>query len=86
MLLDGIFILVSGTNCWVIRILHTSHCIDYFVLEELATVLKVPMIQCLCGLREFLSTDFAACSKLPSIDNHRKVSYPRIQQRDQGEG
>ena len=31
---------------------------------------------------EFLSTKFAACSKPPSRDNHRKASYPRTQQRD----
>ena len=35
---------------------------------------------------EFLSTKFAACSKPPSRDNHRKASYPRTQQRDQGAG
>ena len=35
---------------------------------------------------EFLSTEFAAYSKLPSIDNHRKASFPRTQQRDQGAG
>ena len=33
---------------------------------------------------KFLSTEFAACSKPPSRDNHRKASYPRTQQRDQG--
>ena len=32
---------------------------------------------------EFLSTEFAACSKPPSRDNHRKASYPRTQERDQ---
>ena len=31
---------------------------------------------------EFLSTEFAACSKTPSRDNHRKASYPKTQQRD----
>ena len=35
---------------------------------------------------EFLSTEFAACSKPPSRDNHCKVSYPRTQQRDYGAG
>ena len=35
---------------------------------------------------EFLSTEFAACSKPTSRDNDRKASYPRTQQRDQGAG
>ena len=29
---------------------------------------------------------FAVCSKPPSRDNHRKLPYPRTQQRDQGAG
>jgi len=29
-----------------------------------------------------LATEFAACSKPPSRDNHRKTLYPRTQQRD----
>ena len=32
---------------------------------------------------EFLSTEFAACSKPPIRDNHCKAFYPRMQQRDQ---
>ena len=35
---------------------------------------------------EFLSTEFAACSKPSSRDNHRKASNPRTQQRDQSAG
>ena len=35
---------------------------------------------------EFLSTEFAACSKPSSRDNPRKASYLRTQQRDQGAG
>ena len=35
---------------------------------------------------EFLSTEFAACSKPPSKNNHRKGSYPKTQQCDQGAG
>ena len=35
---------------------------------------------------EFLFFEFAACSKPPSRDNHRKVPYQRMQQRDQGAG
>ena len=34
----------------------------------------------------FLPTEFAACSKPPSTDNHRQASYPRTQQYDQGTG
>ena len=30
---------------------------------------------------EFLCPEFAACSKLPSRNNHRKASYPKMQQR-----
>ena len=30
------------------------------------------MIQCSCGFLRSLSTEFAACSKPPSRDNHRK--------------
>ena len=40
------------------------------------------MIQCSCGFLQILSTEFAACSKPPSRNNHRKASYPRTQQRD----
>ena len=32
----------------------------------------------------FSPLKFAACSKPPSRDNHRKASYPRTQERDQG--
>ena len=35
---------------------------------------------------EFLLTEFAACSKQPSRDNHRKTPFPKNQQRDQGAG
>ena len=35
---------------------------------------------------KFLSIDFAACSKTPSIDNHCKASCQRTQQRDQSAG
>ena len=33
---------------------------------------------------QFLSIQFAASSKPPSRDNHRKASYSRTQQHDQG--
>ena len=33
---------------------------------------------------EFLSTEFAACLKPSSRDNHRKASHPRTQIRNQG--
>ena len=35
---------------------------------------------------DFFPRKFAACSKPPSRDNYRKVSYPRVQQRDQNAG
>ena len=35
---------------------------------------------------DFFLHKFAACSKPLSRDNHRKASYPRTQQRDQGAG
>ena len=35
---------------------------------------------------EFLSTEFAACLKPSSRDNHRKASYPKMQRRDLGAG
>ena len=41
------------------------------------------MIQCSCGFFEFLSMEFAACSKPPSRDNHQKASDPRTPHRDQ---
>ena len=49
------------------------------------------MIQCrMSGISvdffKFLSIDFDACLKPPSRDNHRKESYPRTQQHDQGAG
>ena len=44
-----------------------------------------PLIQCPVDFFEFLlSTEFAACSRPPGRDNHRKASYPKTQQRDQG--
>ena len=48
--------------------------------------MEFPVIQCFCDFFEFLPTEFAACSKPPSKDNHRKVSYPRTQQREQDAG
>ena len=62
-------------------------CNDYFVIGGIHTYLGVstdPNIP--VDFFEFLSTKFAACSKPPSRDNHRKASYPRMQQRDQGAG
>ena len=35
---------------------------------------------------DFLSKEFAACSKPPNRDNHRKAYYPRTQQRDRDAG
>ena len=42
------------------------------------------MFQALQSMFDFFPRKFAACSKPPSRDNHRKASYPRTQQRDQG--
>ena len=65
---------------------HTFHCsIDYFVLVGIRTWLGV--FQCFnvpVVLWEFWSNKFAACSKPPSRDNHRKALYRRVQQHDQG--
>ena len=35
---------------------------------------------------EFLFSKFAACSKPPTTNSHRKASHPRTQYRDQGAG
>ena len=60
---------------------------DYFVIGVIHICLgvsndpKVPT-----DFFEFLSTEFAAYSKPPSRDNHRKASYSRMQNRDQVAG
>ena len=68
---------------------HTFHYQDYFVIGGIRTCLRVSDDLKRNALRnvpvdffEFLSTEFAACSKPPSRDNHRKASYPRAQQHD----
>ena len=48
------------------------------------TYLKIRNIP--ANFLEFLSSVFAACSKPRSIDNYRKASNPRKQQRDQAAG
>ena len=55
-------------------------------LWESAPALGFPVIQRSCRFFEFLSVEFTACSEPPSRGNHRKASYPRTQQRDQGAG
>ena len=62
----------------------TFNCNDYFVIRRIQTCLGVSNV--LVDFFELFSTEFAACSKPPSRDNHRKASYPRTQQRDQGVG
>ena len=69
-------------TCWTIRTLF--HYQDYFVIGEISTRLGVSDVP--VDFFELLSTEFAACLKLPSRDNHRKASYPRTQQHDQGAG
>ena len=56
---------------------HTFHCSDYFVVGGICTCLGVSDVP--VDFFEFLSTEFAACSKPPSRDNYRKASYPRAQ-------
>ena len=41
-----------------------------------------PFSKLSCWCFDFFPRKFAACSKPPSRDNHRKASYPRTQQRD----
>ena len=63
---------------------HIFHCDIYFVFGGIRTCLGVssdPMFQ---WNSKIFSIEFAARSKPPSRDNHRKAFYPRTQQRDQG--
>ena len=59
---------------------HSIHCNDYFVLGRICTCLRSFSDLCSCGFFEFLTTEFAMCSKPPSRFNYRKASYPRSQQ------
>ena len=55
---------------------HTFHYNDYLVIGGIRTCLGVsnhPIV----NFFEFLSNEFAACSKPPSRDNDRKASYPK---------
>ena len=67
---------------------HTFHCIDYFVIGGIRTCLGVSYdsINVSVDFFEYLFSEFAACSKPPSRDNHRKASYLRTQQYDQDAG
>ena len=80
---------------WTIRTLFITTVTLW--LEESAHAYEFPMIQCFRGFPRVLvflwisSSScplnlLLACSKPPSRDNHRKASYPRTQQRDQGAG
>ena len=53
---------------------------------RIRTRLVVDIFQVFRLTFDFLPHKFAACSNPPSRDNHRKASYPRTQQRDQGAG
>ena len=65
---------------------HTFHCIDYFVIGEIRTCLEgwFRLFNALVDFFKFFSIEFAASSKPPSKENHRKASYPRMQLHDQG--
>ena len=53
---------------------------------NLHTYRSYPFCQVFWYTVRFFPRKFAACSKPPSGDNHRKASYSRTQQRDQGAG
>ena len=56
-------------------------------LKESALAYEIQRINVTANFFEFLSTEFAACSKRPCRDNNRrKASYLTTQQRDQGAG
>ena len=55
-------------------------------LEESAPTEEFSAIHFPVDFFEILSTEFAACSKLPSTDTPRRASYPRTQQPDQSAG
>ena len=64
---------------------HTFHYQDYFVIGGIRTCLGVfddPVFLWICSNSCPLNLLLVQCSKPPSRDNHRKVSYPRTQQRD----
>jgi len=48
---------------------------------RIRTRLRVVHFQVFRLFFDFLPTEFAACSKPPSRNNHRKVLYPKTQQR-----
>ena len=58
---------------WLLRAWRNLHLIWSFLRSKVSV-----------DFFELLPTEFAACSKPPSRDNHRKASYPRTQGRDQG--
>ena len=66
---------------------HTFHYQNYFVIGGIHSYIgvsnksNVPV-----DFFEFLSTEFAACLKPSSRDNHREASYPKMQRRDLGAG
>ena len=62
---------------------HTFQSVNYFLFGKIRACQRVSLNSLI--IFEFLSTDFCACSKTPSRDNHYKASYARTQLRDQGE-
>jgi len=48
---------------------------------RIRTRLDIVHFRVSCCFFRFLTTEFAACLKPPSRDNHRKAPYPRMQQR-----
>ena len=57
-----------------------------FILDQSALAKELTSVQVFRLTFDFFPYKFAACSKPQNKDNHRKASYPRTQQRDQGIG
>ena len=74
----------SDAKYWTIRALFIA--VTTSRLEESAPLRSFQWSNVPVDFFELLSTEFAACSKSQSRDNHRKASYPRTQQRDQDAG
>ena len=60
------------------------HYQDYFVIGGIRICLGISDDPMFLRISSNSFTEFAACSKRPRRDNHRKASYPRTQQQDQG--
>ena len=55
-----------------------------YPLDETPPAQKLTIFPAFHLTFDFFQHKFSACSEPPSRDNHRKRSYPRTQQRDQG--